>query len=409
MSRPLVTIVTPSFNQAEFIATTIESVLAQDYPRIEYIVMDGGSTDGTAEVAGRYRGRLVWVSEPDRGQSHAINKGFRRARGEIVAWLNSDDVLLPGAVSAAVAALEACPGAGAVYGEGLLIDREGRSTGRFPATTPFNLWLLTFLSDSILQQSSFFRRSAVEAAGWLREDLHWAMDWDLFVRLGTRHGLCYLPVELGCLREYGETKTAAGGLRRFRELRRLLRRQTGLAWAPGCWTYGLDTIDRVSAPWLSAHLPARTARFFQKLCRWQIDRVHLHSQGYYPGAWAGPRLLWLFPAPVRRFTVHGEVPAWPGAPPSQRLRILQDGRLLAEARFPAGLFEWILEAAPPPAACPVSLRIESEWSARPPEGPALRRDLRLSWRLHCFETPGVAGGHNSVCGPSGSALQPLDR
>lgn len=122
-----------------------------------------------------------------------------------------DDLLLPGAVSAAVRAFAESPLAGAVYGEGYCIDRAGRVTGRFPATEPFNLWRLAWVCDSILQQSVFFRRSAVEEVGWLRETLHWSMDWDLLVRLGKRFGLRYVPEYLGCLREYGETKTASGG------------------------------------------------------------------------------------------------------------------------------------------------------------------------------------------------------
>src|SRR5262245_18944056 len=144
MRPPLVTVVTPSFNQGRFIRATIESVLSQDYPDIEYIVMDGGSTDDTAEVVKDFAGRLTWISEKDRGQSHAINKGFRMAKGEIVAWINSDDSLVPGAVAHAVRAFVHHPEAGAVYGEGYLIDRAGRITSRFPATEPFNLWKLIY-------------------------------------------------------------------------------------------------------------------------------------------------------------------------------------------------------------------------------------------------------------------------
>ncbi|MGA1997178.1 MAG: glycosyltransferase family 2 protein, partial [Bryobacteraceae bacterium] len=189
MSQPLVTIVTPSLNQGEFIRATIESVLAQDYPRIEYLIMDGGSTDQTASVAAEYSTRLTWISETDRGQSHAINKGFLRARGDIVAWLNSDDLLLPGAVAAAVAQFQQAGPAGAVYGEGYLMDRSGLSRRRFPATERFNLWKLTYLSDYILQPAAFFRRPALEEVGWLDESLHYAMDWDLLIRLGKKFGL----------------------------------------------------------------------------------------------------------------------------------------------------------------------------------------------------------------------------
>ena len=117
MSGPLVTVVTPSYNQGHYIRATIESVLSQDYPNLEYIIMDGGSTDATASVVKDYASRLTFISERDRGQSHAINKGFQRARGTIVSWLNSDDIYLPGAIGKAVEAFERNPAAGAVYGE----------------------------------------------------------------------------------------------------------------------------------------------------------------------------------------------------------------------------------------------------------------------------------------------------
>ncbi len=138
--NPLVSIITPSFNQGHFIEETIQSVLDQDYPNIEYLVIDGGSTDNTVEILRKYEGRLKWISEPDGGQSHAINKGFRMARGEIVAWLNSDDTLLPGAITKAAGHLAANRETMMVYGEGYLMDHHSQITGRFPATEPFNLW-----------------------------------------------------------------------------------------------------------------------------------------------------------------------------------------------------------------------------------------------------------------------------
>src|SRR6266568_1020601 len=153
MPGPLVTIVTPSYNQGHFIRATIESVLSQDYPHVEYIIMDGGSTDETAAVVKDYASRVTFISEKDRGQSHAINKGFQMARGTVLAWLNSDDLYLPGAIRNAVDAFQRNPSAGAVYGEGYLIDRSGQSSCRFPHSEAFNLWKLVHLSDYILQQT----------------------------------------------------------------------------------------------------------------------------------------------------------------------------------------------------------------------------------------------------------------
>ncbi len=130
----LVSIVTPSFNQGRFLEETIRSVLEQDYPQIEYIIVDGGSSDESVEVIQRHAGRLGWwVSEKDRGQTDAINKGFARARGDVLAWLNSDDTYQPGAVAEAVAFLQANPQAGMVYGDTNFIDGQGRLIGRFPA------------------------------------------------------------------------------------------------------------------------------------------------------------------------------------------------------------------------------------------------------------------------------------
>jgi glycosyltransferase involved in cell wall biosynthesis len=255
--NPLVSIITPSFNQGHFIEETIQSVLGQDYPNIEYLVIDGGSTDKTLEILRKYESRLKWISEPDGGQSQAINKGFGMARGEIVAWLNSDDTLLPGAISKAASHLAANRETMMVYGEGYLMDHHSQITGRFPATEPFNLWRLIYYGDYILQQTVFMRRRIFDVIPMVDESLHYGMDWDLFIRIGKRFKVDYLPEYLGVLREYPQAKSFAGGVKRLEELTSIMRRHGKRRYPPAffnyCWHPYQDLfLERLrhSVPWL---------------------------------------------------------------------------------------------------------------------------------------------------------------
>src|SRR5574337_438603 len=158
---PLVSIITPSFNQGRFIRDTIESVLSQGYPRLEYLVMDGGSTDETVEILRSYGDRLIWRSAPDGGQADAVNTGVRLAKGEIIGWLNSDDTYQPGAIKAAVDYLIAYPETAVVYGDAHYIDERGEVIGTYP-TEDFDLDRLA-QACLICQPTAFIRRSALEA------------------------------------------------------------------------------------------------------------------------------------------------------------------------------------------------------------------------------------------------------
>ena len=205
--RPLVTVVTPSLNHGRFIRETIESVLSQSYSRIEYLVMDGGSTDETVEILKSYDDRLGWVSEPDDGQTQAINKGWRRARGTLIAYLNSDDTYLPGAVETAVAAFGAHPDAGAVYGEGYHVDEAGRVIERYP-TEPFDLARLAE-TCFICQPTVFLRRHVVERLGYLDESRRYCMDYDLWIRVAKASRFVYVPNYLANTRLHSATVTDA--------------------------------------------------------------------------------------------------------------------------------------------------------------------------------------------------------
>jgi glycosyltransferase involved in cell wall biosynthesis len=205
---PLVSIVTPSFNQAIFLEDALQSVLNQDYPNIEYIVIDGGSTDGSQEILKRYADRLAfWTSEPDRGQADAINKGLRRATGEIVAWLNSDDMYMASAIQEAVQTLSANPEAGMVYGDGLMVDSEGRLLDPHRYRSYGVLDLLCF--DVLLQPTVFMRRNVVEEVGYLGEEYHLVLDHELWIRIASRHPIIHMPSFWAIERTHIEAKTVA--------------------------------------------------------------------------------------------------------------------------------------------------------------------------------------------------------
>lgn len=226
-SLPLVSIITPSYNQARFLEATIQSVLAQDYPNIEYILIDGGSTDGSLEIIQKYANRLAyWVSERDQGQTDAINKGFNRARGEIFAWLNSDDTYQPGAVRQAVEFLQGNPTVGLVYGDANLIDESGQVIGSFPARQTDYKRLLTGYVH-IPQQTMFFRAELWKQVGPLDPTFFFAMDYDLWVRIAKISTLHYLPRLWANFRLHGSGKTRVSDDRCWPEMLRVQQRETG--------------------------------------------------------------------------------------------------------------------------------------------------------------------------------------
>ena len=206
---PKISIVTPSFQQGVFIERTIKSVLDQGYPNLEYFVQDGGSTDQTLSVLKAYDGQLFgWCSEKDFGQSHAINKGFSHTTGEIMAWLNSDDLLLPGALSCVAQYFSSHPRVDVIYGNRLLIDEDDMEIGRW--ILPYHDSEVLSWADYVPQETLFWRREVWEKVGGIDESFRFAMDWDLLVRFrdaGVR--FAHISQFLGAFRVHANQKTSA--------------------------------------------------------------------------------------------------------------------------------------------------------------------------------------------------------
>lgn len=223
-ASPLVSIVTPSFNQAAYIEDALNSVFAQDYSNIETIVIDGGSTDGSVELIQKHAARLAhWVSQPDAGQADALNKGFARAKGKYFAWLNADDRLLPGAVGAAVAFLEANPDVGLVYGDADFIDAHSRIIGRFAARqTDYRRMLRGYVH--VPQQATFWRGTLWQP---LDTSLQFAMDYDLWVRIAKQSRLRYTPQLWAQFRLHADSKTVQNDMRAWEDMLKVHAREGG--------------------------------------------------------------------------------------------------------------------------------------------------------------------------------------
>lgn len=206
--QPLVSIVTPSFNQGQFLEETILSVLRQDYPNIEYIIIDGGSTDGSVDIIRKYEDKLAyWVSEKDRGQTHALIKGFEKTTGKYLTWLCSDDLLEPSMVSISVDYHLRHPEVGLTYGDRVRIDAKGNiyTLQRYPA---FRTWFVRW-GFSLPQETTIFRRDVYDSVGGLDESLHMAMDFDLWCKISQRHIIRHIPAVLGRFRAHKTNKSSA--------------------------------------------------------------------------------------------------------------------------------------------------------------------------------------------------------
>ncbi len=282
----LVSIITPSYNQAAFLEQTIQSVLLQDCKEsieIEYGVVDGASTDGSVDIIQRYATPLVgyarslswWVSEADRGQADAINKGFRRSRGEIVAWLNSDDLFLPGAVQKAVTTLRANPELGMVYGDAMTMDGDGRPLSKLTFGSPGYEWgLRELMGFRIICQPAVFMRRAVlesvaEQSDYLDPDYHFMLDHHLWLRMAQRAPIRHIPHILAAARQHAGAKNVKQSTGFSRETQRILEwmyTNPGLAEILSAnRRYILGGASRLQARYyLDGDLPAKALRYYAR-------------------------------------------------------------------------------------------------------------------------------------------------
>ncbi len=221
---PVISIITPSYNQGQFIEETIVSVLNQDYPNIEHIVIDGSSTDHTLEILKKYEGKIKWISEKDEGQVDAVNKGFKVAQGEILGWLNSDDVYEPDCIEKVVEYFISNPDVLLVYGNGFQMNTDGS------LKVPFKSGPVTFKKLSkknpLLQPSIFFRKEVLSKVGYLDIHYQYVMDYEFWVRIFKKyeHQTAYLPVYLSSWRLHGEAKTSRSRGKIYDEIFEVLTR-----------------------------------------------------------------------------------------------------------------------------------------------------------------------------------------
>ena len=263
---PLVSIITPSFNQARYLEDTIRSVLDQDYPNLEYSVIDGASSDGSVDIIRKYADKLAWwVSEKDSGQAEAINKGLARAKGEIIAWLNSDDYYLPGAISAVVKAFDKNPDVVLVYGNMLAVDERGQTTNLLNYS---QLTLEDLLCFQIIGQPAvFFRREAFERAGQLDTTYHCFLDHHLWLRIALQGRILHVDETWAAARYHSQAKNRARAAEFGQEAFRILdwvQKQPELADAVA----GVERCARASAHRVNARYLLDGGQPWRSLAAW---------------------------------------------------------------------------------------------------------------------------------------------
>jgi glycosyltransferase involved in cell wall biosynthesis len=284
----LVSVITPSYNMARFLPETVESVLAQDYPHIEYLLVDGGSTDGTVEILEEYRGRIHYTSEPDNGPADAIDRGFSGAKGTVLAWLGADDIYEPGAIRQAVEYLDANPEVDVVYGDGWWIAEDGRPIKPYP-TMPFHADQLR-RDCFICQPATFFRASSYRSCR-LDRDLRLSFDYDLWIRMAAKgYRFAYLNRHLANTRMHKDSLTLGARKKMFEASMGLLQRHYGyvpFSWVFGYTAFRLDGRDQFFEP-----LRPSLLKYLLSLpigLWWNFRRPFRFLKGWMVAPWKAPR------------------------------------------------------------------------------------------------------------------------
>lgn len=233
MKRPIITIVTPSYNQGKYIERTIKSVLAQKITDLEYLIFDGGSTDNTVDILRSFEDSIQWISERDSGQADAVNRGFKKARGEIIGWLNSDDIYYTNTLHDVIDLFNSNSDIDIVYGMADHIDEQDN----FIETYYAREWSYEQLKSVcyICQPAVFFRRSVIDEFGLLNDKLRYCMDYEFWLRIGKHKSFYYLQKKLAGSRLYPETKTLGSRVAVHKEILSMLKQQCD--YTPSRWIY----------------------------------------------------------------------------------------------------------------------------------------------------------------------------
>jgi glycosyltransferase involved in cell wall biosynthesis len=263
-------IVTPSLNQGRFILATIQSVLGQDYPAIEYRIVDGGSRDQTVEILRSHGQKFHWISEPDEGQADAINKGFRQSTGDVLGWLNADDLYCKEALSLVAREFQADPDLMMVYGDAYHINSEGKLLDKYP-NNDFRLESLVS-GCFICQPACLFRRKLFDTVGGLDIHLHYALDLDLWIRFGIAQKsnpswrFTYLPRVLAYSRMHRQNKTLYHREESLREIGSVVKKHFGIV--PFNWVYALEEAKTGAYDGYYTKSPLSPLLLFRSLFKW---------------------------------------------------------------------------------------------------------------------------------------------